>query len=767
MKTGDTIVRNTFWYGVVTAIGVLAGFIMSVVLARGLGPARMGDYSYLLWALRTMTALATLGYALGTVRYTADALAQDRSALAFAFVRLFVRRQVLATAVVALGLAPVVLWLAPADFRWPLVVMLLGLFPITLESIYTHAAYGAQRYDVTTQVSAVKMTLQLATAVLVVSLGGDILGLMIGGVLGVVVSCALQRRSALALYPKQAAAIPADIRVEMRAYLLPLAIVAVLDSLVWDRSEIFFLRLYAPSAQIAFYSLAFGLASRAMLAPQIAVGALLPALASIHGRGDHAEFSGVYRSALRAVALIGTPIVVVATALAPGLIPLLYGAPYGPVALLMGPMLAVSLIAVMRQVAWSALRATGDRRWGLHATLVAAAIDIGAAVVLIPRWGMWGAVLANAAAQLLASIVAFVGVAVRCRCRFPALDVVRVAAAAAVGFAVTQTAAGHEVDLLPLAAAGMAGALAFLTAAGLLGAVGAREWALISRPLGGLPRWARLGAVAVVVITAAAGLWTPLALRLTRLWWVDSYYSYGVLVPLFSAWVLWEGRHRLRPARPVWDDRGLVVLGCGVALFALGEATQSLTLSALSVPAVLAGLAVFILGAGARPLAFPIGFLAFMAPLPDGVIPAISLPLQRLAAGFAAQTLAFAGIPLVHRDLDIYLPRITLEVTEGCNGLRFLLAMIVLGTAFAWATQTRLLRRGAVLAFAVLIALLANLVRVAGTGFLAHYWGPAAATGFFHIAYGKVVYLAMLVPFVLGVLLLRRWRRLTAVDHGA
>jgi exosortase/archaeosortase family protein len=56
----------------------------------------------------------------------------------------------------------------------------------------------------------------------------------------------------------------------------------------------------------------------------------------------------------------------------------------------------------------------------------------------------------------------------------------------------------------------------------------------------------------------------------------------------------------------------------------------------------------------------------------------------------------------------------------------------------------------------VLVAISANLIRVTGTGLLAHYWGPEAAAGFFHLAYGKVVYLIMLVPFVVGVLFLRR-----------
>ena len=44
----------------------------------------------------------------------------------------------------------------------------------------------------------------------------------------------------------------------------------------------------------------------------------------------------------------------------------------------------------------------------------------------------------------------------------------------------------------------------------------------------------------------------------------------------------------------------------------------------------------------------------------------------------------------------------------------------------------------------------------AGTAVLAHAWGPEAATGFFHMTYGKVVYGVMMIPFVAGVLWLRR-----------
>ena len=34
MSLRDALVRNTFWYGVVTVVGLASGIVMSVILAR-------------------------------------------------------------------------------------------------------------------------------------------------------------------------------------------------------------------------------------------------------------------------------------------------------------------------------------------------------------------------------------------------------------------------------------------------------------------------------------------------------------------------------------------------------------------------------------------------------------------------------------------------------------------------------------------------------------------------------------------------------------
>ena len=474
------LIRNTAWYGLVTFIGLGSGLLMSIVLARGLGPSLMGDYSYLLWALRMLTAIATLGWALATARYTAEAYAMGDRARAWGFVQFFLRRQLLTTVIVVAGIMGIVLTELEPRLRLPFVLLALMLVPVTVEGIYTHAVYGAQRYDLTTMTSTVKMALHLLASIVVVALGFDILGLVTALFFGTALSSFMQRARAREILGSAAIPPAADARREIRVYVSSLAVVTVLDALVRDRSEIFFLRLFASPEEIAYYSLAFGLATRVMVVPEIAVGALLPALAALHGRGDRAEFGRVYRTAMRYVALSGAPIAALMAALAPGVIHWLYGAAYLPAARLLGVLAVVAVVGALRKVAASSLQAVGDRHCALSATGAAVALNLVLAFVLIPHYATTGAVVANGVAQLVASLWAFVGMARLHDARMPIGELARVGAAAVLLFAVTRIIAGDSHDLPRLIAAAAAGSAAFLAAAVVTRALGPREWTLLT-----------------------------------------------------------------------------------------------------------------------------------------------------------------------------------------------------------------------------------------------------------------------------------------------
>jgi exosortase len=259
------------------------------------------------------------------------------------------------------------------------------------------------------------------------------------------------------------------------------------------------------------------------------------------------------------------------------------------------------------------------------------------------------------------------------------------------------------------------------------------------------------------VVAAVVLLYLPVLRSVVKLWAEVPYYSYGFLVPLFSIYLAWDARRHVasRPAAP--SRAGLGVIGAGAAVLLAGAFGGSLTAQALSLPIVLTGALLWTLGpARTRVLAFPLAFLAFMAPLPEGALPAVSLPLQQVASVAGEWLLWLFGVPVRRQGLYLILPSVTLHITEACNGLRFLLAMLVVGVAFAGTTQRTWFRRGVVVAAALAAALVANWLRVAGTGIMAEMYGHEAAEGFYHIAWGKVIYAAMLVPFAMFVLALRR-----------
>jgi exosortase len=260
-------------------------------------------------------------------------------------------------------------------------------------------------------------------------------------------------------------------------------------------------------------------------------------------------------------------------------------------------------------------------------------------------------------------------------------------------------------------------------------------------------------AAAIAVTLAVTG--APVARDLLGVWWNNPYYSYGVLIPIFSGYLIWESRARLA-GQPAWWPAGLALAAAGVALCALGRAAESLAAGTLGLVIAVIGLALAVLGpVRARMVGFPLAFLALATPLPKAAIEAASLPLQHLAAGFTHGVLGLLGIPAELDGLFIRLEGVDVHVSEACNGLRFLLAMVVVGVAFAAMTQTGTPRRLAVVALAVGLAIGANLLRVAGTALVAHAWGPEAATGTAHLVYGKVVYAFALPPFVGAVLWLR------------
>jgi exosortase len=257
----------------------------------------------------------------------------------------------------------------------------------------------------------------------------------------------------------------------------------------------------------------------------------------------------------------------------------------------------------------------------------------------------------------------------------------------------------------------------------------------------------RLGIWRIVVILPLAGLYAPVFADLGRAWWGDQYAGHGMFVPAFSAFLAWNDRDRIRAAVGRPDPAGILVLLVALALLAAGRWSGSLLVQALSVVVAVAGALLWTCGGRClRTAAFPVAFLVFMAPPPSVVVDTVTLHLQLFAARVAGVVLEILDVPFYQSGVDIVLPAMTLQVAEVCNGLRFLLALLVLTMACAYVSQRSPHRMAVLVASAIPIAILANAARVAAIAVAVQYVGPQAASGAIHNAIGKGVWALTLVP---------------------
>ena len=238
-------------------------------------------------------------------------------------------------------------------------------------------------------------------------------------------------------------------------------------------------------------------------------------------------------------------------------------------------------------------------------------------------------------------------------------------------------------------------------------------------------------------------------------WYIDPDYSHGFLVPLLSAYFVWERWDSLKkiPISPsVW---GFALLALGLLALIVGVVGAELYVQRVSFLLVLSGLVLLLLGWNYLwVLSFPIGFLIFMVPLPAIVVNTIAFPLQLFAAQTASFCLFSLGIPVLREGNLIVLASTTLEVAEACSGLRSLLSLLALGTVYGYFSQNILWKRWALVILSIPIAIIANAARVSGTGILAHYFGPESAEGFYHTFEGWLVFIvAFILLFFCGMVL--------------
>jgi exosortase len=232
-------------------------------------------------------------------------------------------------------------------------------------------------------------------------------------------------------------------------------------------------------------------------------------------------------------------------------------------------------------------------------------------------------------------------------------------------------------------------------------------------------------------------LWFILCGQLTGEWSVNEQYNYGWFVPFFSLYLFWlrwqdrpdpeisgqwsvvsgqwakvSGNRRLLIAALLAVPALLLLLP--VRLFEIANPEWRL-LAWVHATAVVTLTLLLIWRAGGRAwlrhFAFPVAFIFIAVPWPTPVETPIIQGLMRIVARVAAETAMLLGIPAQVEGNLIRVSNGLVGVNEACSGIRSLQTALMIGLLFGELKRLSILRRVALVAGAVAIALFANFFR--------------------------------------------------------
>ncbi|BCS54964.1 exosortase/archaeosortase family protein [Geobacter sp. SVR] len=244
-----------------------------------------------------------------------------------------------------------------------------------------------------------------------------------------------------------------------------------------------------------------------------------------------------------------------------------------------------------------------------------------------------------------------------------------------------------------------------------------------------------------VLLALWGGAFAPLYPELVQEWLENSDNSHAFLVPFIALFFIRQKKEILQTVPIASSAWGGILFAAGLLIYVVSWAGGLAFPARVAMVACLFGMLWFCLGSGyLRQLVFPLSFLFFMIPVPYSLISLVSVRLQLMATHISAALISRCSIPVYQEGNMLYFVQTQLEVAEACSGIRSIVSLTMIALVLCSFSRRGWLRKASLIAAAIPIAIVANIVRVTGTGILAHFFGDTVARGFLHQFSGMVVF---------------------------
>ncbi len=399
-----------------TYVSFFFGLIVSAVIARAIGPEDFGRYVYIVWLSGVLVQFGNNGLNTTGIRFISESLGRENKRAARGVHGWLLRLQYLCLIATTVGFLVTLPLTIPAGWTGQVVlfagVVLVSMIAKTFYLFDVSMAKGYGQFSVeafsTMSVSAANLVCVLVLWVMKAPLAAY-LGLF--ALTSVAYAVIVWRMLRARRIKPSGRGLDDVLAPRLKNHLLWTVLLTVAAAFGNKSSETYLLSQYVGPAEVGFFAIAASLTRGGVELLSAGLNSvLMPLMGHGFGAGGTARVNAILSDAVRFFNFAGLLLAGVGFLWADVVIALMYGAQYEPAVLVFRVMSAVAGIT-MSQGAFGALLSTTDnQRIRAYVAVLSVAFSIAAAVLLVPRYGLIGAVAAHAVSSVVIFLLIGIGI---------------------------------------------------------------------------------------------------------------------------------------------------------------------------------------------------------------------------------------------------------------------------------------------------------------------------------------------------------------------
>lgn len=402
-----SFIRNTLLgFGSGAAVA-LAGFIGNAIVARLLGPDNLGVLAYVVWCVTIGSMIAGLGISTVQQRFIPHLRAEGKDEEADGLIGATTRLSIVAAVLGVVLLFAYLYWPGrsategPSETARNVVIALAVIWFLfwRMADVYQFYLRGEQRFGELARLSSYSALIKLA----VMALGAWLFG--IPGALAGFIAANILPAARIGRLLRIKPAVTQKLRREVGKFALASWATAVLGGLVFGRTEIVFLEHYTGLSAVGMFAAAVTVAEMAVQLPPLLLSALLPRFSEQFGLGAQDDMHRLYRTMTALIAMLVVPLCLGLAAIAPVLVPLLFGGEFADAIPVASVLLIAAAVSSLGVTTFYLLQSIGKTGFLLMSNGIGLVGTIALGFILVPRYGLMGAAWSRGIVQVMVVLI--------------------------------------------------------------------------------------------------------------------------------------------------------------------------------------------------------------------------------------------------------------------------------------------------------------------------------------------------------------------------